>query len=287
MNVLIAGSGSGSFTMRGHQIGAVLGARVTSDPTPADWAWANVAILIKRTAQRYAPAARVARVPIVWDALDCWSQPRDNRWTVKNGIAHVAVFTSQIKPHAVIGATEAMAHAIGGTYIPHHSHLGLVPTQPRERIRTVAYDGSERYLGQWRTALEIACARRGWQFVVNPSTLTKVDLLVAFRDGEWDGPICRAWKSGVKYVNAICAGRPILTQRGDAAEEIGALTPAVDVILDMHDLERAFDYWTYERRQAVYEHSARTAAAFTVEAIAETYYRPLLRRVIAEARCAA
>lgn len=288
MNVLIAGSGKGSWIMRGQQIGAVLGARVTSDPTPADWAWAEIAILLKKTAPQYAGSAHLARVPIVWDALDCWMQPSDNSWSVDTGIRHVAHLCKQIKPAAVIGATESMAYVLGGTYIPHHGRIGLTPTPPREAVKTVAYDGSERYLGRWEDALRIACARRGWAFVINPPDLRTVDLLVAFRDGAWDGEICRAWKSGVKLVNAVCAGRPILTQRSDAADEIGTISPVVDVIENLTDLDRALDYWTpVERRQAVYEHSARTASAFTVEAIVETYYRPLVERVITEARCAA
>lgn len=271
--------------MRGIQIGAALGARVSSQPTETDWRWADVAILVKKHAEAWAPQAHRFGVPIIWDVLDCWAQPTDNKWTIDNGKRYVAAVAKRIKPVAMIAATQRMAEDIGGVYIPHHCRIGLQPTPPRERVSIVAYDGSERYLGAWEPAIRNECARRGWSFVINPPDLSRADILVAFRDGPWDGPICRAWKSGVKHVNAICAGRPIVGQPCAANSE---LNPIGATLESQANLSQAFDgclrFRDLAARFGSFEHDR---AWFGVEAIVDRYYRPLLDRVVSEAACTA
>lgn len=284
MNVLIVGAGKGSWEMRGLQIGAALGASMSSQPTDADWQWADVAILIKKHAERWAPQAHRFRVPIVWDVLDCWGQPGENRWTVDEGKRHIAVLQQRIKPVAMIAATQRMAADIGGEYIPHHCRWGLRPQPIRAHVWTVAYEGSERYLGVWEPAIRKTCQRRGWRFVINGADVSTADILVAFRDGMWDGPICRAWKSGVKFVNAIAAGRPMVTQPCAAHWE---LAPSGRVLVEsVQDLDGAFDE-AWERRQDAYADAGRYGAGLTAAAIATNYYRPLLDRVVSEAPCTA
>ena len=72
MNLLLVGNGKGSWTMRGEQLGAALGARVRTTPTAEDWRWADLVILVKRAGAVFARQAHQAQVPIVWDALDFW-----------------------------------------------------------------------------------------------------------------------------------------------------------------------------------------------------------------------
>lgn len=275
MNVLIVGHGNGSWIMRGQQIGAALGARVRSQPSEDDWRWADVAILVKHAGRQWAPQAHRFGVPIIWDVLDCWRQPDENVWSVEQGKAFIAALQALIRPVAMIAATQRMAQDIGGVYIPHQCRLGLRPTPPRERVQTVAYDGQKKYLGRWHDVIEAECQRRGWTFVINPPNLSEADILVAFRDGRWDGPLCRAWKSGVKYVNAICAGRPIVTQSTNACQE---LQPEWSLAEQVDDLAGAFDVVSDldVRRSA----SQDVAEAFSVESIAMHCYRPLLERVL-------
>ena len=289
MNVLIAGKGRGSWEMRGVQIGAALGARVRTDPTDQDVAWADVVILLKKYAVQYAPQVHRAGKPIVWDALDFWSQPAQNRLDIPAAVVAFHQMKAAIKPAAVICATQKMADDCGGVYIPHHCRIGLTPTPPRERIQVVAYDGSERYLGIWESAIRKECAQRGWSFVINPPDLSKVDILVAFRDGMWDGPICRAWKSGVKYVNALCAGRPIIGQPCSAWREVMMGTIAIDCI---DDLAGVFDSWSRMAvnasvRDRCHQFVVEQARQFTVDSVTDFYYRPLLTRVLAEVPCTA
>jgi hypothetical protein len=278
MNLLIAGRGPGSWTMRGQQIGRALGARVTSDPSPADWRWAELAIVVKRAVLAHAGAARQFQVPIVWDALDFWRQPAQNHLTepAARGLLEQAILAVRplvlpdaTLPVAVIGATRAMAAAARGVYLPHHGHLGLVPTPARRACRVVAYDGNPIFLDHWQPALRAMCAARGWVFTINPPDLAEADIVVALRGGVWDGWMCRAWKSGVKVVNAILAGRPLIAQASAAVAE---LDPEGSIVETPAELDRALDRWAdYHERRALAERAVARAPAFSITAVAGAY----------------
>jgi len=268
--------------MRGLQLGAAMGARVTSTPTDADWSWADRVVLVKRAGETFAARAHAGHAPIIWDAVDCWRQPMENRLTETDAILRLQHMLKVIRPDMTIGATQVMAADAGGVYLPHHGRIGLVPTPAREQVRVVGYDGNAIYLGRWEPALRTACAARGWSFVVNPPHLYDVDILVAFRDGQWDGWMPRQWKSGVKYVNAVLAGRTILTQDSAGFREI---QPAGTVVERLDQIADAFDAWTpVSRRQAVVEQSIARCHTFTVDAIAARYLR-LLDAMSLEAAC--
>lgn len=280
MKILIVGSGKGSWSIRGQQLGASLGARVTSAPTAKDVAWADLVVLVKRAILHRAAAA--CGKPLVWDALDFWTQPGQNGLCELDAVALARQHLDAVGPVLTIGATEAMAQAIGGVYLPHHAWFGLSPTPARAHIQTVAYQGGEMYLGRWRQVLMDACRARGWTFVVNPPDLSQADLIVGFRDGIWDGWICRQWKSGVKAVNAIAAGRPFISQASAAVSE---LQPDGSVVETEAQLQHAFDFWTpVETRAAVVDRSRSLAPTFTVDAIAARYRALLQEQVM---RCAA
>jgi hypothetical protein len=272
MNILVVGQGPkpvGSWIMRGIQLGAALGARVVQTPTPEDWRWASLAILVKNHALPLVAQAQAAGVPIIWDALDFWRQPAENRWTEAQARQGLAAALRVMRPVLTIGATRAQAEAAAGRYLVHHSRGGLVPTEARATVTTVGYDGSPSYLGRWHGWLASACHRRGWSFVMNPQDLAAMDLLVAFRDGVFDGWPCREWKSGVKLVNAIAAGRPILSQPSAAWAE---LTPMGSILSTVAELDAALDEWTpYPMRRAVVESSKTRAEMFHVEHVAADY----------------
>lgn len=271
MNILIAGSGKGSWDIRGVQLGAALGALVSSAPTPANFAWADVVVLVKRAVIHFGRQAMQAGKPIVWDALDFWSQPDQNQLQEPEAIALFEQFAARVRPVRTLGATLSMAIATGGDYLPHHAWPNLQPAPLRDRVEVVGYQGNRRYLGAWQARLEAACQARGWRFVVNPVRLTDADILVALRDGPWDGWICREWKSGVKVVNAMAAGRPIVTQHGAAWRE---LHPVGSVIETEASLGRALDAWSdVAERQLALEQPG--AAGLTVDAIAADYRKAI------------
>lgn len=280
MNVLMLGLGKSSFRIRGHQLGAALGARVGSFPTPEDLTWADVVVLIKQAGPIWAEAVQAAKKPIVWDALDYWRQPDDNGWSAEEAKADLLRQVARIRPVLTIGATQAMADACGGVYLPHHARPGLVARPVNAEVKVVAYEGTRKYLGRWGKAFDQECARRGWEFVINPPDMSAADLIVACRDGAWDGWICQAWKSGVKLVNAIAAGRPVLTQWSAAYSEIEPLGPVVETTAEIAD---AFDRWTRaDLRRDVAEQAATRRREFSLERVAE-HYTDLLQQTLRRA----
>ncbi|MGE0362799.1 MAG: glycosyltransferase [Vicinamibacterales bacterium] len=271
MNTLFVGVGAGSWDVRGRQLGGAVGARVTIAPTAADLAWADVVVLVKRAIATFGAAVRRCGRPAVWDVLDVWQQPTQNAMREAEAVALVRRVAWP--GLALIGATKAMAGAIGGTYLPHHAWPGLTPAPAREHVRVVAYQGAPHYLGRWAGWLATACGARGWQFVINPKDLREADILVAFRDGPWDGWICREWKSGVKVVNALAAGRPILGQPSAAMREIGAAGTVLETPEALND---ALETWAdYEARARVAEVALDRSLAYRLDSIA-TMYRTVL-----------
>jgi hypothetical protein len=275
VNLLVLGLGKGSWEIRGQQLGAALGARVTSTPSDDDYHWADLAIIVKRSEPRFGPDCRRFRLQIVWDALDCWRQPSENVMGEGQARQQLKNHIKAIGPVLVIGATKAQADAAGGVYLPHHSRPGLMPAPVRERVSVVAYEGSPNFLGSWQGRLEAACRARGWRFVVNPPDLRDADLVVAFRDGPWDGWACRQWKSGVKLVNALAAGRPILTQASAAFAEI---QPPGMIVETEAQLQDGFDrYLSYESRSTVLDSCVMLAPQYRLTCVADDYQQRLAR----------
>lgn len=271
MNILMVGANKapGSWDMRGLQLGSVLGARMTSAPTPADWKWADLVVLVKHAGARFALAAHAAGVPIVWDALDFWRQPADNGLDESAARSLLASHLAIVKPALTIGATQAMADAAGGVYLPHHSWRGLEPVQVRDGALKVAYQGNAIFLGAWMQPIADACHKRGWVAEFNPADLWTADIIVALRDGPWDGWMCRQWKSGVKLVNAIAAGRPVIAQDSAAMAELGG--PGT-VVSQIGDLDAAFDEWTdRDARRGALGACRVLAPALRLPAVAERY----------------
>ncbi len=274
MNVLMLGVGQGSFEVRGRQMGVALNARVSSAMTSLDWA--DVVVLIKRADPKWADEARRAGKPVVWDALDFWQQPDQNHLSPDAALSLLHEQIARYRPDLVIGATQAMASAANGVYLPHHARPGLVPAPVRESITTVAYEGTKKYLGRWAADAEFACTKRGWQFVINPPDLRDADLILACRDGNHDGWICRQWKSGVKIVNAIAAGRPVIGQPCAAWRE---LAPEGTLVDSPSELDAAFDQWTDRAERArVSRVSSMRWPTWALHNVAATY-REVLHRV--------
>lgn len=168
MNVLIVGNGSGSWAMRGKQLGTRIGARVTSTPQAEDWRWCDCVVMVKNWGARFAAEARSAGKTIVWDVVDFWRQPHDNRLDETAAKALFQKAIAAVGADLVIGATEAQARAAGGVYVPHHTWSGLEPMAPQPECKRVLYQGNPAYLGRWHACLTDACRALGWQFVMDP-----------------------------------------------------------------------------------------------------------------------
>ncbi len=281
MRILMIGAdGKGSFEMRGRQIGHAIGARVTRSPSPRDFSWADVIVLIKRAAMRWGDQAKRSGVPIAWDVVDFWKQPEENQLSIEVLTRRVLEVRDAIGATTLIGATQAMATDIGGVCVPHHCRLDLAPAPPRRDVDrlVVGYEGRVKYLGKWKAELEYACADLGCDFVVNPPDLRAVDVVVALRGGRADGDVCRRWKSGVKYANALVAGRPVLAQMTAGFDDVAPVGLTMDDSIDVRSRLQAL----MSMRAEAYQVAVKRASEFTLATIARQY-RAVIGQAIARA----
>ncbi len=209
MKILVTGKGtSGSWVIRGIQLGQTIGASVQADAQSARGY--DLTILVKRPGHLL---ERLRGVPLVWDLVDAWPQPIGNEWDRDLAMQWLRDQIRRIKPVALVAATNRMAQdcvefGLPVLWLPHHArpHQELNPV--RDRIHVVGYEGGEAYLGSWRSILETECRDRGYRFKVNPMTLAELDIVVALRQAA--GYPARFWKSGVKLANAQATGTPCI-----------------------------------------------------------------------------
>jgi hypothetical protein len=156
-----------------------------------------------------------------------------------------------------------------GLVLPHHHRIGIGSTPIRGQVSRVGYEGAPAYLGHWRPILEAECAKRGWLFVVNPSSLADLDIVVAFRDGS--GYVGRNWKSAVKLANAHASGTPFVGQQESGyleqatgaeywAEARGQLSMSFDWLEDQGAREAISD--RFRQKAFPVEHAAAKLKEF-------------------------
>lgn len=210
MRVLVTGKGNaGSWIIRGQQLGNAIGADVSQIPQGTY----DVSVLVKK-----APPELLRKLSgeIVYDVVDAWPQPIGNQWGRSRSIDWLSGQINSIKPAGIVAATKRMAVDCQAFGIPvialeHHARPGLRKNPVRKEVKTVGYEGSPEYLGQWRKLLEAECRTRGWNFVVNPQELADLDIVVALRD--CSGYAARHYKSNVKLANAQGSGTPVICNR--------------------------------------------------------------------------
>jgi len=213
--LLFTGRGtSGSWTIRGEQLGHALGANVI--PDARHLGRFDLAVLVKRGTPDLLSYLRGAKLPVVWDVVDSWPQPLGNTWDRDTCMRWMRAQIKQIRPIALVAATQAMAADCAEfgrpvLTLPHHARPGQRVNPIRARVRTVGYQGGPQYLGSWASVLDEACRARGWRFVINPVSLAELDIVVAVREPHGYAP--RTWKSGVKAANAQGSGTPCILNR--------------------------------------------------------------------------
>jgi hypothetical protein len=84
--------------------------------------------------------------------------------------------------------------------------------------------------------------------------------------------MCQEWKSGVKIGNAMCAGRPIITQHSAAFRELAPIGSAIETEAD---LDRAFELWADVEQRATALNQTR-AEGLTLDRVAARYRRILM-----------
>jgi hypothetical protein len=270
VNILVTGRGtSGSWQVRGVQLGQAIGASV--EPNARDVGGFDLAVLVKRPVPDLLQRLRAMAVPVVWDVVDAYPQPDGNYWGRETCMAWLREQVAQIRPVGIVAATRAMAKdcaefGLPVLVLPHHAWPGQGTCVIRPRVQRVGYQGGEQYLGRWRALLEAECARRGWEFVVNPATVANLDIVVAVRSS--DGYAPRAWKSNVKLANAQGCGTPCVVNReaGYLETSCGAERWADDV----QEMKAALD-GLQSQQTRVEASAALLAAAPRLENIAKDY----------------
>jgi hypothetical protein len=219
LKILLTGRGtSGSWKIRGEQLGHAMGATVVPDAPQHVIDAHDLVIVVKRARQEL--IARLSRKPVVWDVVDAWPQPEGNSWDRAESLAWLESQMAVLKPIAVVAATDKMAADCRGQVLSlrHHARPGLRANPVRTQVSTVGYEGSARHLGRWKEFFDEECARRGWRFVVNPPELADLDIVIAAR--ETTGYPAKWWKSGVKLANAQGSGTPCIANREAGCVEI-------------------------------------------------------------------
>jgi len=271
--ILIAGNGkSGSWKIRGEQLGAAIGATIEPHARPTKRF--DLGVIVKRLETPTVNAMRAQRIPIVWDIVDAWPQPHGNTWDRGACMDWLRGQIKSLKPHALVAATCAMANDITDAgfkgpvlALPHHARPGQPINPIRRAVATVGYEGGVQYLGKWHHILEAECKARGWRFVTNPAALADLDIVIAMREAQ--GYAARMWKSNVKLANAQCTGTPFVGCRESGYLETDA-TAAAEWADTKGELRGSFD--RLDALSIRRDVSAELQAArITIEAVAARY----------------
>lgn len=208
MSILVTGKGgSGSWQIRGQQLGAGIGATVKAQASRKDIEASSLVIVVKRATPTLERELKASGKPVLLDVVDGWPQGRG--MDVDAATGHVLATASRCNAQHLVFATVAQSIDIAhsGFTLKHHANPAITRQEIREQISTVAYEGSPRYLASW--AVE-AIVRRGWKL---QNSLAGADLVIATRKAPYNDDVTRRWKSNVKLANCQAAGLPCLLPR--------------------------------------------------------------------------
>lgn len=203
---------AGSWAIRGEQLGAAIGAVVTTEPTQEQIFAADLVIVIKRASIEL--LSRLGLKRVVLDVVDAWPQPDGNSWDRARATTWLQHYVKRHNPVGVVCTTgpmmQMMPDGMQTLLLPHHARPGQQINPVRRSVRAAGYEGSSRYLDGWRKAIEAECEKREWMFIINPISLSSVDIALAVRGGPWRGWATDNLKSNVKLANAQATGTPIV-----------------------------------------------------------------------------
>lgn len=224
MKILMTGKGtSGSWQIRGVQVGGELGARLAPMATLDDCKAADAIIAVKRIPDPLAYALRKSGKPWVWDMVDAYPSREGSTWNERQATDWLRGELKRLKPSGVIwpnARAQADAQWTGPQCVIYHHHRPGIARNPiRERIGVIGYEGSPKYLEGWAGAISEQCKRLNAVLMVNPDRLADVDVVLALRGTSWNGYPQRRWKSNVKLANAHASGTPFIGMPEDGYQE--------------------------------------------------------------------
>jgi hypothetical protein len=223
VRVLVTGKGgaTGSWQIRGEQLGHAIGATIAPCAGPRQMDRADVIVAVKRVSPELLQNLRGRRW--VLDFVDGWPQPYGNEWGKREAIDWLRGRLKALAPTAVVFPTTQMRKDSGwagpALVLPHHAWPKYQRQPVADKVRRVGYEGAPAYLGRWREVIERSCAARGWQFVVN-GDLSTCQIGVALRDVT--GYPAGAWKANTKLANLQALGLPALISPEEGYREFGS-----------------------------------------------------------------
>lgn len=271
MKFLFTGRGtSGSWAIRGAQLGQAMGARVVPMASLEDCRWADVIVVVKRVHPELLQRIRQSGRPWLYDIVDAYPQPLCGIWGESESRAWLKEHLAALKPDFIIWPNDRMkADASGGGAVIYHHHRPQIRRNPvRSEIKRIGYEGAPSYIEGWMPAIKRQCERIGAEFVLNPQHLADVDVVLALRDKNHAGYPQRMWKSNVKLANAHGSGTPFIGLPEPGYQETA--TGCEYWATNCDELGTALDW--LESQSAREQVSERfLAAAISIDKVAEQY----------------
>lgn len=271
MKILVTGrGGAASWTIRGEQIGAALGATVKPMASFADMRAHEVILVVKRVPENLLHDLHRCGRPWAYDIVDAYPQQPGMLSSRTTALLWLREHLKRLRPDAVIWPNRTMQEDAGdrgdaGRVVYHHARPGIEVNPIRERLQVLGYEGHPRYVANIWPALTRECAARGIQAVMNPKRLADLDVVLAWRDSDWRSYASDRWKSNVKLANAHASGTPFIgnPEAGYLETAAGREYWASDLRAIMQSLD-----WLTDRKARVSVHATFRATPWTLEAAA-------------------
>lgn len=224
--MIVTGKGtSGSWKIRGEQLGRAIGARIAPLATAVELRRADVVVGVKRLPQDLVDSIHRSGARFVWDCVDVWPQRQHARWSREESLRWVAGELNRLRPDLVIWPNDRMRADVGrgGAVLRHHA----MPEQPmnpiRETVRVIGYQGSPQYLSMdLLHVIHRACSRVGASFTGELHHLADIDVCLALRSDAWRSYPQQHWKPATKLTNAHATGTPWIGNTEIGYKEIAA-----------------------------------------------------------------
>lgn len=275
MTIIFTGSGKQSWTMRGEQLGAAMGAIVSKDILPKIVTADDIVIGVKRISDGLLAEIKRSRAYFIWDIVDAY--PQRERWSKDNAMLWFAREYNRLRPNAILWPNQRMyedceAIGIGGIVLPHHAMLNAPVNPIREKARIVGYQGSGRYIeGAVSAEIKRVCKAHNLIFNDQCANLADADIILALRGNKWDSYPIQHWKPATKLNNAHATQTPFIgnpetgyTEISTGAEifieDVVELNGAIESLLPFDERKRIYD--TFAGTAYTIEHAVRDLRAF-------------------------
>lgn len=250
--ILFTGNGkSGSWKIRGLQLGSAVGGVISPQCTNLQQNNVNLVVMVKKEVPGVVQECRKNNIPWVWDVVDGWPQPSGNQWDKDTAVKWLKEAIARLQPTAMVFPTKAMAEdaEFKGRWLvlPHHAWGKYEKVKHHPTNVVVGYEGGPHYIQPWVKQITEECNRRKWTFL-NNGDMQKCHIGLALRG--FSGHPARNWKSNVKLANIQGLGIPAICSNEAGYREY--MSGVEFFVEDAHQLSHAFSQLEdFERRRII------------------------------------